>query len=111
MAAAVVALGASLALTARLGTEFLPELNEGSVWVNLTLPTSVSVSEAQQLTHRVRDAIRKFPEVASVTSKSGRPEDGTDPKLINMAEFLVDLKPDAEWKRGIDKGTRDSHRG
>ncbi|HEY6822616.1 MAG TPA: CusA/CzcA family heavy metal efflux RND transporter [Burkholderiales bacterium] len=103
VAAAVIALGASLALTARLGTEFLPELNEGSVWVNLTLPTSVSVSEAQQLTHRVRDAIRKFPEVASVTSKSGRPEDGTDPKLINMAEFLVDLKPDSEWKRGIDK--------
>ena len=103
--AALVALAASLALVPRLGTEFLPELNEGSVWVNLTLPTSVSVSEAQQLTHRVRDAIRKFPEVASVTSKSGRPEDGTDPKLINMAEFLVDLKPDSEWKRGIDKPT------
>jgi cobalt-zinc-cadmium resistance protein CzcA len=52
---------------------------------------------------RVRSAIRRFPEVASVTSKSGRPEDGTDPKLINMAEFLVDLKPETEWKRGIDK--------
>ena len=58
---------------------------------------------AQELAHRVRTAIRKFPEVASVTSKSGRPEDGTDPKLINMAEFLVDLKPDSEWKRGVDK--------
>src|SRR6185436_19408210 len=51
----------------------------------------------------VRDAIRKFPEVASVTSKAGRPEDGTDPKLINMAEFLVDLKPESEWKRSIEK--------
>jgi cobalt-zinc-cadmium resistance protein CzcA len=100
---AVVALAASLALVPRLGTEFLPELNEGAIWVNLTLPTSVSVSEAQELTGRVRSAIRRVPEVASVTSKSGRPEDGTDPKLINMAELLVDLKPEAEWRKGTDK--------
>jgi cobalt-zinc-cadmium resistance protein CzcA len=100
---ALGALAASLALVPRLGTEFLPELNEGSIWVNLTYPTSVSVSEAQELSRRVRTAIRKYPEVASVTSKSGRPEDGTDPKLINMAEFLVDLKPESEWKRGVDK--------
>ena len=100
---ALGALAASLALVPRLGTEFLPELNEGSIWVNLTYPTSVSVSEAQELSRRVRMAIRKYPEVASVTSKSGRPEDGTDPKLINMAEFLVDLKPESEWKRGVDK--------
>ncbi len=103
LVAAFLALGGALALVPRLGTEFLPELNEGSVWVNLTLPTSVSVSEAQQLTHRVRDAIRKTPEVLSVTSKSGRPEDGTDPKLINMAEFLVDLKPESQWRHGMDK--------
>src|SRR5439155_13343407 len=55
------------------------------------------------LSRRVRQAIRKFPEVVSVTSKAGRPEDGTDPKLINMAEFLVDLKPENEWQRGVDK--------
>ncbi|MGH8765488.1 MAG: efflux RND transporter permease subunit [Burkholderiales bacterium] len=100
---AVLALAGSLALVPRLGSEFLPELNEGSVWVNLTLPTSLSVSEAQEMVHKVRSAIRKFPEVGNVTSKTGRPEDGTDPKLLNMAEFLVDLKPEAEWKRGIDK--------
>jgi heavy metal efflux system protein len=100
---AVVALAASLALVPRLGTEFLPELNEGAIWVNLTLPTSVSVSEAQELTARVRSAIRRVPEVATVTSKSGRPEDGTDPKLINMAELLVDLKPESEWRKGADK--------
>jgi cobalt-zinc-cadmium resistance protein CzcA len=100
---ALAALAASLALVPRLGSEFLPELNEGAVWVNLTYPTSISVTEAQELSRRVRQAIRKFPEVRSVTSKSGRPEDGTDPKLINMAEFLVDLKPEGEWKRGVDK--------
>jgi len=103
LVAAVIALAGSLALVPRLGTEFLPELNEGAIWVNVNLPTSVSVSEAQELTGRIRKAIRLVPEVASVTSKSGRPEDGTDPKLINMAELLVDLKPDEEWRKGIDK--------
>jgi cobalt-zinc-cadmium resistance protein CzcA len=100
---ALLALAGSLLLVPRLGTEFLPELNEGAIWVNLTLPTSVSVSEAQALTARVRSAIRSVPEVATVTSKSGRPEDGTDPKLINMAELLVDLKPEAEWRKATDK--------
>jgi cobalt-zinc-cadmium resistance protein CzcA len=101
--AAVLALAGSLVLVPHLGTEFLPELNEGEIWVNVTLPTSVSVSEAQVLTARIRAAIRKSPEVVSVTSKSGRPEDGTDPKLINMAELLVDVKPDAEWRKGLTK--------
>jgi len=101
--AALAALAGSLALAPRLGTEFLPELNEGSIWVNITLPTSVSVSEAQTLTHRARAALRTVPEVHHVTSKAGRPEDGTDPKLINMSEFLVTVKPMREWRRGVDK--------
>ena len=100
---AIAALAGSLALVPTLGSEFLPELNEGAVWVNVTLPTSVSVSEAQEMVKKVRAAIRKFPEVEQVNSKVGRPEDGTDPKLINMAEFLVDLKPESDWKRGVDK--------
>jgi cobalt-zinc-cadmium resistance protein CzcA len=103
--AALAALAGSLALVPRLGSEFLPELNEGAVWVNLNLPTSISVPEAQELMRKVRAAIRKFPEVDGVTSKAGRPEDGTDPKPISMAELLVDLKPDSEWKRGVDKET------
>ena len=100
---AIAALAGSLALVPRLGSEFLPELNEGAVWVNVTLPTSISVTEAQDMVRTLRNAIRKFPEVDQVNSKVGRPEDGTDPKLINMAEFLVDLKPENEWKRGVDK--------
>jgi len=101
--APVLALAASLALVPRLGTEFLPELNEGSIWVNVFLPTSVSVTEAQELNHRIRAAIHQSPEVTSVTSKTGRPEDGTDPKLINMSEFLVDVKPESEWRKGMTK--------
>src|SRR5258708_2739815 len=101
---ALVALVTSLVLATRLGTEFLPELNEGSVWVSADLPTSVSVTEAQRMARDIRHAIEKFPEVSSVISKAGRPEDGTDPKPINMSEFLVDLKPEGQWRRGITRG-------
>jgi cobalt-zinc-cadmium resistance protein CzcA len=100
---ALLALVASLALVPQLGTEFLPELNEGSVWVSADLPTSISVPGAQRMTRDIRLAIQKFPEVGSVISKAGRPEDGTDPKPINMSEFLVDLKPEREWRRGISR--------
>ena len=103
----VVSAGAAFAvammLVPRLGTEFLPELNEGTMWVNLTLPPSVSVSEASRIVHRVRDVLRRFPEVTQVISQAGRPEDGTDPKPINMAELYVDLKPPSEWKRNISR--------
>ena len=51
----------------------------------------------------MRDMLRRTPEVGTVISKSGRPEDGTDPKPINMAEIFVDLKPPGEWKRGLTK--------
>jgi len=103
LAAAVLALAGALALVPYLGTEFLPELNEGMVWVSADLPAGVSVAEAQRVTREIRLALRKFPEVKSVSSKAGRPEDGTDPKPINMVECLVDLKPESEWKRGITR--------
>ena len=101
--AALVALAVSLSLVPRLGSEFLPELNEGTLWVNVMLPPSLSVSEASRLCARIRSILRQFPEVTSVISKAGRPEDGTDPKMINMAEFFVDLKPPAAWTRSITK--------
>ena len=100
---ALALLGLSIAAASRLGTEFLPELNEGSLWLNVKLPSSVSVSEAQKQNGQIRRIILKTPEVNSVISKAGRPEDGTDPKLINMAEFLVDLKPESEWTRRLSK--------
>jgi cobalt-zinc-cadmium resistance protein CzcA len=61
------------------------------------------VSEASRLVARVRATVRRFPEVTQVISQAGRPEDGTDPKPINMAEFFVDLKPPAEWTRKITR--------
>jgi len=101
--ASMAALASALMLAPALGTEFLPELNEGTLWVNLTLPPSVSVSEASAIIARVRTVIRQFPEVTQVISQAGRPEDGTDPKPINMAELFVDLKPPSEWRRGITR--------
>ena len=100
---AVVALLGSLTLVPRLGTEFLPELNEGTIWVNANFPPGLSISEAQQQCRRIREILRKMPEVRSVISKAGRPEDGTDPKPLNMAEFFVDLRPPEEWKRKVTK--------
>lgn len=101
--AAVLVLGATLALAPQLGSEFLPELNEGSVWVNLSLPPGISVTQAVKECARVRQILRRFAEVRSVVSKAGRPEDGTDPKQVNMTEFLVDLWPQDQWKRKIAK--------
>src|SRR5262249_32603257 len=102
-AGALAALAASLIVLPRLGTEFLPELNEGSIWININLPASISVTEASRQCARIRAAIKSVPEVNSVISKAGRPEDGTDPKLISMSEFLVDLKPEKQWRRGLNK--------
>jgi len=103
LGAALLALGAPVVAVPYLGTEFLPELNEGSIWINITLPTSVSVNEAKGELRKLRRAIADFPEVQAVVSKGGRPEDGTDPKNINMTEMLVDLKPEAQWRPGMTK--------
>jgi heavy metal efflux system protein len=101
--AVLAGFGVSLALGSKLGTEFLPELNEGTIWVNANMPPGISVDQARVYCQRMRQILRQTPEVRSVISKAGRPEDGTDPKPINMAEIFVDLKPQSEWKRGLNK--------
>ena len=87
----------------RLGSEFLPELNEGTIWVNVRLPSSVSNNEATRILREVRLALLKVPEVRTTVSKAGQPEDGTDPKTISMAEVFVDVKPPEEWRKGLTK--------
>ncbi len=103
IAAAVTGLGVSLVFAARLGTEFLPELNEGTIWVNTTLPPGVSVEEARLRCRQMRGLIHSVPEVSTVISKAGRPEDGTDPKPMNMIECFVGLKPVKDWRPGVTK--------
>jgi heavy metal efflux system protein len=97
------ALTGALAVGSQLGSEFLPELNEGSVWLNVSLEPSVSISEAQLQAKRIRAIVRKTPEVEGIVSKLGRPEDGTDPKIASQIEALVDLFEEKEWTRGLTK--------
>jgi len=101
-----IALGVfALAMVAasRLGSEFLPELNEGTIWVNVRLPSSVSNEEATRVLRQVRLALLKVPEVRTTVSKAGQPEDGTDPKTISMVEVFVDIKPPEQWRKGLTK--------
>lgn len=99
LSAFVLGMGAA----ARLGSEFLPELNEGTLWVNLRLPASVSNDEAARMLHQARQALLTVPEVRTTVSKAGQPEDGTDPKTISMAEVFVDIKPQEEWRKGLTR--------
>ena len=103
VAAALVLLTAALVLSSQIGTEFLPELDEGSIWANVTLPPSISREAAEQEAHNIRMILLQVPEVKNVISKIGRPDDGTDPKIFNGGEFYVELKPEAQWRQGVSK--------
>ena len=93
----------SMVVASRLGSEFLPELNEGTIWVNLRLPSSVSNEEASRILRQVRQTLMTVPEVQTTVSKAGQPEDGTDPKTISMAEVFVGIKPQEEWRAGLTR--------
>lgn len=86
-----------------LGTEFLPQLNEGSIYVRANLPLSISLDAAVKLSNQMRAVFRSFPEVKQVLSQTGRPNDGTDPTGFYNAEFHVDLYPKEDWKSGLSK--------
>ena len=103
MVIAVAAFALTTVVAARLGSEFLPELDEGTTWVNFTLSPNVSTQEASRILHMARKALLTVPEVRTTVSKAGQPEDGTDPKTISMAEIFVDIKPEGEWRKGMTK--------
>jgi Cu/Ag efflux pump CusA len=100
LALALVAGGFELA--PRLGTEFMPVLNEGALYVTFTLPASISLTEGRKLTPKVTALMRRdLPEVTELQSQLGRPEDGTDPTLPSNLEVFVKLKPMSEWRSNI----------
>jgi heavy metal efflux system protein len=94
--AAIVVVGA-LFLATRLGSEFLPKLNEGALWVHMDLPESISPTEAARLTKKERLIFASYPEVNTVVSQIGRPDDGTDVGGFNMVETYVELLPEEKW--------------
>jgi heavy metal efflux system protein len=86
-----------------LGLEFLPKLEEGNFWIRATLPPSISLEEANGYVNRMRRLIKSYPEVITVVSQNGRPDDGTDATGFFNAEFYVPLKPFDTWPKGVDK--------
>jgi cobalt-zinc-cadmium resistance protein CzcA len=95
-------LGAGLAVRT-LGLEFLPKLEEGNMWIRATMPTSVSLEDSNIYVNRMRTIMRSYPEVVTVVSQHGRPDDGTDATGFFNAEFFVPLKPFDTWPAGVDK--------
>jgi cobalt-zinc-cadmium resistance protein CzcA len=96
---ALVGMVLSMTLIPFLGAEFVPELEEGNIWLSVTvLPPSVTLEKSVQLAHQVRSFIQKYPEVNNVLSQIGSPDEGTDPNPYNFIEVLVDLKPKEQWR-------------
>ncbi len=91
------ALVLSLLLLPGIGAEFMPHLDEGALWVRATMPYTISFDEAAKIAPKVRTILRSFPEVTTVTSELGRPDDGTDSTGFFNVEFYVGLKPYGQW--------------
>ncbi len=83
-----------------LGTEFLPELNEGGMFVTAIFPSSQALEEGERIVPGLRQTLRSFSEVHEVVSQLGRPEDGTDPAPVNIAQMMVSLRPEETWTSG-----------
>jgi len=86
-----------------LGLEFLPKLEEGNLWIRATLPSTISLDEGNSYVNQMRAIIGNFPEVESVVSQHGRPDDGTDATGFFNAEFFAPLKPASSWRKGMSK--------
>lgn len=86
-----------------LGSEFLPELNEGSIYMRASMPSSISLDQSVRLANEIRAKLRKYPEVEDVLSQTGRPNDGTDPTGFYNVEMLVKIYPEDTWKSGLTK--------
>ncbi len=95
--ASAILLAGSLLLVPFIGAEFMPHLDEGALWVRATMPYTISFDESAKIAPRVREILHSFPEVTTVASELGRPDDGTDPTGFFNVEFYVGLKPYSQW--------------
>ncbi len=98
---ALVIMALTFASAKLLGTEFLPQLNEGALWVTAQLPMSTSLESSVNTTNKMRSILGSFPEVRQTLSQVGRTNDGTDPKGFFNVQIQVDLVPKDDWKRNI----------
>jgi len=95
---AVAALVLSFMSVRFIGTEFMPKLDEGNIWLTVTLPTPVSLTTAKEFEQKIRGKLETFSEAKTILTQLGRPEDGTDPKGFNNLEVLIDLNPKDTWR-------------
>jgi cobalt-zinc-cadmium resistance protein CzcA len=95
--ASTILLAGSLLLIPRIGAEFMPQLDEGALWVRATMPYTISYDESAKITPQIRQVLKSFPEVTTVASELARPDDGTDSTGFFNVEFFVGLKPYSEW--------------
>ncbi|GAB3808027.1 CusA/CzcA family heavy metal efflux RND transporter [Spirosoma humi] len=99
--ASIAFMAATFFSSTLLGSEFLPTLNEGALWVTAEMPMSMSLPESIKMAHSIREDLQKFPEVKQILSQTGRSNDGTDPNGFYFCQFQVDLQPKTTWKRTI----------
>ncbi len=96
-------LGLTALLIPRLGTEFLPALEEGNLWIRASMPPTISLESAMPAVTKMREILKSHPEVITVVSQHGRPDNGSDAAGFFNAEFFVPLKPFDEWAAGMTK--------
>ncbi|MEO8333421.1 MAG: CusA/CzcA family heavy metal efflux RND transporter [bacterium] len=102
---ALASFALSVLVFAGVGAEFMPKLDEGTLWVRATMPYTISFDESSKLVPQIRTVLRSFPEVTIVASEHGRPDDGTNPTGFFNAEFYVGLKPYGEWNGAFHSKT------
>jgi heavy metal efflux system protein len=96
-------IGTLLLVAPRLGSEFLPQLEEGNYWIRASMPTTLSLEDGEAATRKMRLILLRHPEVVTVTSQHGRPDNGTDASPFSNVELFAILKPADQWPAGVSK--------
>jgi heavy metal efflux system protein len=91
------------ALVPRLGSEFLPALEEGNFWIRASMPMTLSLADGEAATRKMRLILERYPEVVTVFSQHGRPDDGSDASPFSNVELFAVLRPEERWPRGMTK--------
>ena len=103
VAVGLIFLALSGVIGSRLGSEFLPTLEEGNLWIRASIPPTISLEAGEPIVTKIREILLRYPEVITVTSQQGRPDDGSDAAGFYNAEFFVPLKPFDQWPPNLTK--------
>ena len=99
----LLTLAAAGSLVPRLGSEFLPALEEGNYWIRASMPMTLSLEDGEAATGKMRTILKRFPEIVTVFSQHGRPDDGSDASPFSNVELFAVLKPQEQWPAGLTK--------